>query len=332
MDKKISIAIPTYNQSQYLETSVLSAYQQTLKPFEIIVYNDCSTDNTSEVLQKMRSEIKELKVVHQEKNRGISINKEACLRACSGDYILLLDSDDKLSPNYCETLVNLLEIYPEAGYAHGNVQEIDENEKKTKIRSLYRKEEYLSPDKDLKRQIRGMKVAANIIIYKKEALKRINYFNCKANFAEDWYMLCELAAAGYGNVFSSKILSSYRVWSDAGKTRQKRKLEEIYGVTLVYNEVLKPTFIKRGWSLKPIEKAITKRAINYSDCLAVNYFSKEEKKKLHQALLQLSNTAYARFIFKIRTNKLNRILVLKEKLVMNSKNVIKSFIKLLNNK
>jgi len=327
MDKKISVAIPTFNQSQYLEKAILSAYNQSLKPFEIIVYNDCSTDNTYEVLLKLSNNIKELKIFHQEKNRGISINKEQCLKACSGDYILLLDSDDMLRTDYCKTLVNLLEVYPEAGYAHGNVQEIDENGQKTKIRSLYRKEEYLGPEQDLKRQINGMKVAANIIIYKKEALERINYFNCKANFAEDWYMLCELAAAGYGNIFSNKILSAYRVWSDTGKVRQKRKLEEIHGVTLVYNEVLKPAFIKRSWSLKSMQKAITKRAINYSDCLAVSYFSKDEKEKLHKALLQLSNTSYTRFIFKIRTSKLNTVLSLRSKLVMKSKNIIKYFIK-----
>src|SRR6187402_2210642 len=252
MKHSLSVGIPTYNQAQYLKIAILSAFNQSYKPNEIIVYDDCSTDNTPQVLEELSLEIKELKVVRQESNKGIAINKEACLRACTGDYIILLDSDDILEPDYAETLISLLEQFPEAGYAHGNVQQIDENGNKTTVRQLFRKETYLSANEDLRRQINGMKVAANIIMYRKKALVAIDYFNCKANFAEDWYMLCQLAAAGFGNSFTNKILSSYRVWSDSGQVRQKRKLDEIYGTRLVYDEVLIPAYLKRNWSIVEI--------------------------------------------------------------------------------
>lgn len=303
MKHNLSVGIPTYNQAQYLKISVLSAFNQSCKPNEIIVYDDCSTDNTAQVLEELSLEIKELTVMRQESNRGIAINKEACLRACKGDYIILLDSDDILEPDYAEKLILLLDQFPEAGYAHGNVQQIDENGNKTAVRQLYRKETYLSANEDLKRQIHGMKVAANIIMYRKKALITIDYFNCKANFAEDWYMLCQLAAAGFGNVFTNDILSSYRVWSDSGQVRQKRKLDEIYGTRLVYDEVLIPAYLKRNWSIDEILKAKSQKAISHSDCLSLAYFTKEEKKTLEEALLKLADNRWTKLFFYLQNHQ-----------------------------
>ena len=303
MKYKFSVGIPTYNQSQYLKEAVLSAYNQTHTPFEIVVFDDCSNDDTAKVLEELSLDIIQLKVVRQSKNKGIAINKEACLRACTGDFIILLDSDDMLEKNYAETLINLLEEFPGAGYAHANVQQIDQNGNKTTVRQLYRKETYLEANEDLKRQISGMKVAANIITYRKKALITIDYFNCKANFAEDWYMLCQLSAAGFGNVFSKEVLSSYRVWSDAGQLRQKRKLDEIYGNYLVYNEVLLPAFLERNWSISPIQKAKSQKAIIQSDCLSLAYFTKEEKNKLEDALLKLSNNSCNKLVYYLQSHK-----------------------------
>lgn len=299
----LSVAIPTYNQAQYLEIAVLSAYNQSSKPEEIIVYDDCSTDNTAQVLAQLSLEIKELKVVRQESNKGIAINKEACLRACKGDYIILLDSDDLLESTYAETLILLLEQYPLAAYAHGNVQQIDEKGNKTKVRQLYRKETFLTSEEDLKRQINGMKVAANILMYRKKALVAIDYFNCKANFAEDWYMLCQLASAGFGNVFTNEILSSYRVWSDLGQVRQKRKLDEIYGTRLVYDEVLIPAYLERNWRIEEIQRAKSKKAISHADCLSLAYFTKEEKRILKEALLKLSDSRWVKLFFYLQNHQ-----------------------------
>lgn len=324
MNSNLSVGIPTYNQAQYLRASILSAYNQTVRPVEIIVYDDCSTDNTFQVLEELSLEIKELKVVRQNKNKGIAINKEACLKGCKGDFIILLDSDDKLEPNYAATLIKLLEKYPEAGYAHGNVQEIDQDNNKTRKRLLYRKKEFHSANEDLKQQLSGMKVAANIITFRKEALVKIDYFNCPVNFCEDWYMLCQIADAGYGNVFSSEILSSYRVWFDSGQIRQKRKLEEIKGYSAVFDEVLIPAFKKRNWKLVDIRKTKLKKAIAQSASMAVNYFSTQEKKEIKEALLNLSNHFLTKTYIFLYSSRFSKILIYYNSMKFNFKYFIKN--------
>jgi glycosyltransferase involved in cell wall biosynthesis len=326
MDYNLSVGIPTFNQAQYLKKAVLSAYNQSVKPIEIIVYDDCSTDNTPQVLEGLRQEIDVLKVVRQDNNKGIAINKEACLKACKGDYIILLDSDDKLKPNYAETLLQLLEKYPEAGYAHANVQQIDEYDTKTRLRKLYRNEEYIDANKDLKRQLSGMRVAANIILYKKEALIKIDYFNCPVNFCEDWYMLCQIADMGYGNVFNSQVLSSYRVWSDSALVRQKRKLEEIKGYRAVFDEVLQPAFKKRNWEVLSIKKAKLKKAIEQSKSLSVAYFNEQEKNEIKRELLKLSNNVLTKIYIYLYSSKLSKLLIYYNSIKFKFKNFLKNIL------
>src|SRR5690606_17142504 len=129
---------------------------------------------------------------------------------------------------------------PKAGYAHAAVMEVDQYDHPVKERRLIRKSGYQSDVESLKAAISGYRVAANIIMFRKEALERVGYIINTADFAEDYYLCASLAAQGYGNCYLNEILSNYRVWMDAGKVRQKRKLAEINGLRQVFTEVLEP--------------------------------------------------------------------------------------------
>jgi glycosyltransferase involved in cell wall biosynthesis len=292
---KISVCIPTYNQGKYIEQCIRSVLNQTMFPSEIIISNDCSTDNTKEILYQLQSEIKILKVFHQDKNVGITKNVNSCLKKAQGDFIVRIDSDDLLQPYYLENLSSLLNKYPNAGYAHCAIQEIDQNGNYIKDRKLFRHLEFQTGKESLKSSLKGYKVAANILMFKREALLAVNYLQSSYNFAEDFYLATEIATKNWGNVYCDKILACYRVWVDAANTRNKRKLEEIKGMTAVYNDVLLPAFIERGWDVKKVAKAKKRLAINYADCLSWDVYSKQEKDILEKALLELSSTPTVKF-------------------------------------
>src|SRR6478735_5115222 len=135
---RVSVCIPTYNQAIFLENAIHSVLRQTSLPFEIIVSDDCSTDNTYEILQNLSKQIPILKVIRQSVNLGINRNTDACLRLAIGDFIVRLDSDDYLAPSYIESLSKLLFKYPEAGYVHAAVQEINHLEENLNVRRLAR--------------------------------------------------------------------------------------------------------------------------------------------------------------------------------------------------
>lgn len=108
MSNRITIVIAAYNQAEYLEDCIESAYDQTLAPHEIIVVNDGSTDNTREIAERyMFKEFPHIespvRVINQV-NKGLSSARNTGIMNAAGDYILFLDSDDILLNNCLEKI------------------------------------------------------------------------------------------------------------------------------------------------------------------------------------------------------------------------------------
>lgn len=286
----ISVCIPTFNQGSYLEECIRSVMQQSLQPDEIIVSNDCSTDDTHSILDRLSQECSILRVLHQQVNLGMVLNTNTCLKAAQSEFIVKLDSDDYLLPTYIETLAGLLKQYPDAGYAHGAVQEINERGEKIKLRKLFRQTGFQPSQEALKASCSGYKVAANIIMFRKAALEAAGYITSRVKFAEDFYLSVEIANAGFGNVYINEVLSCYRVWADGGNVRQKRKLNEIDGVRIIFDEPLQSAFKKRGWDLGLLERKKEQFACMQSDCLMWDIYSPQEKAELEKAIYKLSST------------------------------------------
>lgn len=103
MNPTISICIPSYNQADYLEDAIESAYNQTNQALEILVIDDGSTDNSLEIAR--RYEFKEFPLVESpvrvisQVNKGLSSARNTGIMNAKGDYILFLDADDMLKEN-----------------------------------------------------------------------------------------------------------------------------------------------------------------------------------------------------------------------------------------
>ena len=105
---KVSVIIPVYNAEPYLEECLESICNQTLKSIEIICVNDGSTDKSLNVLNKFANQDSRIRIINQE-NRGQSQARNVGIRQAQGKYIYFLDSDDYLSVEALETLVNTME-------------------------------------------------------------------------------------------------------------------------------------------------------------------------------------------------------------------------------
>lgn len=106
--KKVSIIIPIYNISEYIEECIISLCKQTYKKIEIILIDDGSTDNSGKICDEFEKKDKRIVVIHKE-NGGISDARNRGLDICTGEYIFFLDGDDYVEPNIIEILVSLLE-------------------------------------------------------------------------------------------------------------------------------------------------------------------------------------------------------------------------------
>lgn len=122
----ISIAMATYNGAKYLKEQIDSILGQTIQDFEIVVCDDCSSDDTWSLLQAYAEQDARIRVYRNEENLGYKKNFAKAMNLCKGDYVALSDQDDIWKPNHLEFLLNLI---GDNGVACGNAHLIDGNGK-----------------------------------------------------------------------------------------------------------------------------------------------------------------------------------------------------------
>jgi len=105
----VSVLMPCFNVEKYVEESLNSILSQTYRNLEIITINDCSTDRTGEILQRMANTDCRIKIINNEENLKLikTLNKGVTL--CSGEYIARMDADDIALPRRIEKEVTFLE-------------------------------------------------------------------------------------------------------------------------------------------------------------------------------------------------------------------------------
>lgn len=103
---KVSIIIPIYNAENYLEKSIDSILNQTLKDIEIICINDCSTDNSLAILRKYAKIDNRIKIIEQKENKGAYVARNKGLELANGEYIGFVDADDYIEKETYEISYN----------------------------------------------------------------------------------------------------------------------------------------------------------------------------------------------------------------------------------
>lgn len=120
----ISIAIATYNGDKYLAEQLDSILQQTYSATEIIIIDDCSHDNTWNILQKYANQYPQIKLHQNNANLGACLSFAKAISLCNGDYIALADQDDVWLPN---KLLILIDNIGDSLLIHSDAFIVDEN-------------------------------------------------------------------------------------------------------------------------------------------------------------------------------------------------------------
>jgi glycosyltransferase involved in cell wall biosynthesis len=125
---KISIALCTCNGGLFLATQLSSFSSQKVKPFELVVCDDASTDNTCEIIDsfKMVSDFP-VRIYKNNPKLGISRNYEKAISLCRGDIIALSDQDDVWKNDKLEKVISAFTNNPEIGYVFSDAELVDEH-------------------------------------------------------------------------------------------------------------------------------------------------------------------------------------------------------------
>lgn len=94
MSSLVSIIMPAHNSSGYIEQSIESIRNQTYENWELIIINDCSTDNTKEICEAYKEKDSRIILVNLEKNVGVANARNIAIQNAKGKYVAFLDSDD----------------------------------------------------------------------------------------------------------------------------------------------------------------------------------------------------------------------------------------------
>lgn len=141
----VSILIPVYNREKYIGEAIESAIDQTYKNIEVIIVDNCSTDNTWKILQEYHKKDERIHIFQNEKNLGPVYNWIECFKRAKGEYSKILWSDDWMSLDFVE---NALSVFKEDISFVISAQQIITNDKEvlsnvTYLKNRYSQREYL---------------------------------------------------------------------------------------------------------------------------------------------------------------------------------------------
>ena len=194
-DIKISVMIPVYNTSKYLEKCLNSIINQSLKEIEIICVNDGSTDNSLEILREFQEKDNRI-IIIDKKNTGVSCARNEALKIVKGEYCLNIDSDDWIEQDFFKEMYlkakkdNLDLVISDIILDYQNRIEIVE-ELRIKDNVIISGEEYrkLFFNKKLKVEGYTWNKLIKTSIYKENNI----FYNEKISFMEDYEVILKLA-------------------------------------------------------------------------------------------------------------------------------------------
>ena len=207
----VSICIPVYNGEPYILKTLNSALNQTYKNLEIIIFDNCSTDKTAEIINTFKD--KRITYHLNEKNYSMFINWQKCLEAANGEFIKLLCADDLLKPDTIELQADVLINNRDVSICITATNVINEFDDITMRRQLCKKSLKLNGKKLAKKSLlkgRNIYGESSSVLFRKDKSRQAGHFTEELYYTGDldyWMRLSYIGDVYYINEF----LSDYRV-------------------------------------------------------------------------------------------------------------------------
>lgn len=212
---KISIIVPTLNQGQFIEQTILSILNQTYKNFEIIIIDGGSADKTIEIIKKYEKQIAYW-ISEKDSGQSSAINKG--LKIATGEIITWLNSDDYYESTTLQIVIDAFTINPEVSILHG----------KTLLFGEQTKSKVIGLEKDilLHEYLAYMRFPQPSSFLKKEFLNSSFPINESLHYAMDFELIARAILLGAKIKRIDVLLSHYRLHKDSKSNQDIKFLEE----------------------------------------------------------------------------------------------------------
>ena len=216
MDKKeplVSIILPVWNGSRYLDSSILSIRRQSYSNIEIIVIDDCSTDDSPEIILKHCHDDKRIVSYRNTENKKLPFSLNRGILASSGEYLLWTSDDNEFDHNHIELLVRgIMNTNSEMVYSDFRI--INENNKFMNI----------SQTENPENLIKGNCIGASFL-YKKTIHEKIGFYSEDSYLFEDFEMWIRMFENRVKMHRISSVSYSYRIHGESLSATRKLPFE-----------------------------------------------------------------------------------------------------------
>jgi glycosyltransferase involved in cell wall biosynthesis len=201
---QISVIIPTYNYGRFIGAAVESALGQTLRPAEVIIVDDGSTDETAEAVARFGRQVRYIR----QENAGVCRARNRGVAESSGELIAFLDADDIWEPEKLEKQAAVFMSDKEIGLVHCGMREFDSQTGETLALRLEGGEGWVADDLLLwERPV--VNVSGSALMVRREAFDAAGGFDERMKCGEDWDF-CYRVALRYKVGFVPEPLVNYR--------------------------------------------------------------------------------------------------------------------------
>lgn len=272
----VSVTVITYNSSKTVLETLESIKAQTYQNIELIVSDDCSTDNTVEIcckwIEQNKSRFVRTELLSGEKNTGVAGNCNRAEVACQGEWVKGIAGDDLLMPNCIADCVEYIQENPEIIYLFGKCKAFDAPEEQCmEVDNVFDYSFFtMTSEEQLHRLIFvGNCVPATTVFYNREKAKKIGITNDeRIPLLEDWPKWINLLRAGVKLHYVDKVLVSYRIGGiSTGNTMSM--------ISYYSNRLFRFYYCYPEWQKENYEEAV-KRMVN-EECEVYQYFLDLEK-------------------------------------------------------
>ncbi len=193
---KISVIVTSYNYEQYIKDTVESVLEQTFADFELIIIDDCSTDNSAEIIKQFSDE--RIKFIQNDKNYGLKYSVQKALKIAQGEWIAFLESDDLWVPKTLETRLKYAEKYSDVGIIFNDVEEFGDEDWLKAVKNNFKRTRNILNRMNFPKNIfyninvHNLIMTFSSVMIKREYFENLN-FNTPIDALLDWWIYIHIS-------------------------------------------------------------------------------------------------------------------------------------------
>lgn len=209
----VSVIMPAYNAERFLEEAVRSVMNQTFQDWELLILDDCATDGTYALAERLAAEDDRITLYKNEQNMGVARTRNRGFDLCRGQYVALLDSDDVWHPQKLEKQV-LLAKQTSADVIYCSYGMIDEQGKK-------KCEDFIVPEQtDLENSLVRSVISCSTALLSREIVQKYRFRS--EYYHEDLVLWLEILRDGYRARGVTQVMAQYRILNAARSSDKLR--------------------------------------------------------------------------------------------------------------